>query len=251
MKKKLFSILLATVMICGSASAFKADALKIYKPCDKGLCQSSEDGSYEAIGKIGFSLTELGELLDQAREKTKQTLGIDNLVNKAHVKFMDNTYIDFENGGQTIAGGLYVKPFKTILIPFYGSEFPKNDKELVDVLAHELTHAELAARKGPKAFPLWLEEGIAHQNNDVVDYSKESLSMYLVKHEITEMTFAKLSNPYEFYAVHQYLISKWLELYAQKNDGQNAIAAMLNSKLKPINFFARNWGMEAIYEMKE
>ncbi|MBQ9898352.1 MAG: hypothetical protein IJM44_02725 [Ruminococcus sp.] len=99
----------------------------------------------------------------------------------------------------------------------------------IDILAHELTHAELHTRltkKALKGIPTWFDEGLAAQNDYREQYSAEAWN------EQTEngkkaIALTDMDTPSEFYAgtkedkrfryLHaKHEVSEWIDLHQQK-----------------------------------
>ena len=138
---------------------------------------------------------ELLEMIEQAKDRVRIFFG--------DLHFQDETtFIICDDGKQTRKLG---EDHGTVIISFPAEAYYIciSDEYLeLDILAHEITHAELRSRlsaKAQKAIPTWFDEGLALQNDYRENYSEEQ---WVAQTDNGKNTIAleDMDTPTEFYA---------------------------------------------------
>ena len=138
---------------------------------------------------------ELLEMIGQAKDRVRTFFG--------DLHFQDETtFIICDDGKLTRKLG---EDHGTVIISFPAEAYYIciSDEYLeLDILAHEITHAELRSRlsaKAQKAIPTWFDEGLALQNDYRENYSEEQ---WVAQTDNGKNTIAleDMDTPAEFYA---------------------------------------------------
>ena len=165
---------------------------------------------------------EILDLIEQAKDRDRAFFG--------ELRFLDETNIvicDDENLTQKLG-----EDHGTVLysVPFKQNYICVSDAYLtLDILAHEITHAELHTRLSTNAYrriPTWFDEGLATQNDYRAQYSEEQ---WIVQTDNGKNTVAleDMDTRSEFYAGEaedrrfRYLNAKhelavWMETHGQQ-----------------------------------
>ena len=122
--------------------------------------------------------------------------------------------------------------------PVHTSYISISDEYLnVDILAHELSHAEFQARmtfKGMKKLPTWFDEGLALQNDYREQYSEEEWEKQ-TDHGKNAVKPEDMDTPEEFYAGEaadrrfRYLCAKHMVTQILENLGKDNLAVLLEN----------------------
>jgi hypothetical protein len=138
---------------------------------------------------------ELLEMIEQAKDRVRTFFG--------DLHFQDETTFIICDDGKLIRKLGEDHGTVTVSFPVEAYYICVSDEYLeLDILAHEITHAELRSRlsaKAQKAIPTWFDEGLALQNDYRERYSE---AQWIVQTDNGKNTVAleDMDTPSEFYA---------------------------------------------------
>lgn len=184
------------------------------------------------------NIDELNSIVDQATRRVSDFWG--NTKSNPLIIICDNTKTLQKLGGDhDTSTVIFFKAYSYISL---SSEYLN-----VDVLAHEMTHAELHSRlyEGKLAqslVPAWFDEGVATQNDYRIKYNDEAWKE-ATQNGLTIIDFSSIDTFSEFYEgesadrVYRYIISRhevkeWIE-----RNGVDGLIELISSVNKGDDFY--------------
>lgn len=196
--------------------------------------------SYEEIAENVYinknyagAKAEVLDLIAQAKERDTAFFGELQGTDETVLIICDDKQLLKKLGGEKETG--------TILFPVRRHYICISDEYLnLDIVSHELTHAELHSRLNNKALrniPTWFDEGLATQNDYREQYSAEEWEKQ-TDHGTKALTPEDMDTPEEFYAGAaedkrfrylnaKHLVSEWMAAHGR--EGLLALIDALNS----------------------
>ena len=228
MKKQLLRVCLILVALALPALAWAQPSTAICIASSLVGNNISNDGSVRASSSIRYADANLlNEYIEKGRSRIKKKLW--SIESKPKILFLDGEKVfgifDYNKYGSAIA-----LPNKTCML--IG---PKGAN--VDVISHELAHADIAQMLGYLKFyklPTWINEGVAMQVDTRKQYNSEILkgmdARYVSKIDGSDFYSNETSDAVMNYAASKYLVSKWIE----KNGADNLLTDVRTGKIDAL-----------------
>ena len=228
MKKKLLRICLILVVLALPALAWAQPTRTICIASSLVGNNISNDESVRASSSIRYADPDLlNEYIEKGRNRIKEKLW--SIESTPEIIFLDGEKVfglfDYNQYGSTI-----VLPNKTcVLIGPKGAN--------VDVISHELAHADIAKMLGYLKFyqlPIWINEGVVMQVDTRKRYNSEILkgvdARYVTEINGSDFYDDETSDAVMNYAASKYLLSKWIE----KNGADNLLTDVRTGKIDAL-----------------